>query len=324
MGKTRLLITFLEKTGACLGDVLVLSAAIRDLVHTYPEKFEIHVRSRFGYLWKNCPFVTSFAGDKPVVDKLIIPDYGPYLEKANIHKQHFLTAMVRIFEQELQLPLKLLEAKPYVAADVLMNTRPIEKPYYVIVAGGKADTTTKIPSTKVCQQVVDRLVDYGKMVFQCGSQQDIHPRLSNVVDAVGKTGVGDFLRLIKHAECVICPVTAAMHAAAAFDVPCVVLAGGREECSWEAYTNDSSYKFDDAIVQIPHRYLNSFGKLDCCMTSGCWCSKVLKNEFDEPKPHCKYPVTTTYGQILPKCQHMITADIVLDAVLSYQEAELVC
>ena len=108
----------------------------------------------------------------------------------------------------------------------------------------------------------------GRIPFvQCGEQGHWHPRLAHVIDLVGRTTTREFVRLMYHAEGVLCPVTFAMHLAAAVPTragrpphrPCVVVAGGREPPHWEAYPH--------------HQFLHTVGMLSCCADGGCWKSR---------------------------------------------------
>jgi hypothetical protein len=111
-----------------------------------------------------------------------------------------------------------------------------------------------------------------------------------------------------------------MHVAAAFDKPCVVIAGGREEPWWEAYVDDyAAFGPKAAPVTVPHRYLHTLGLLECCKLKGCWKRKVIKTADTDPKHLCKLISPTMSGQVIPECMNMITVDHVVEAVMSYYE-----
>ena len=96
-----------------------------------------------------------------------------------------------------------------------------------------------------------------------------HPPLQGVINLVGKTDLRMFMRLMYHASGVVCPVTFAMHLAAAtpskLGLPkrkaCVVTAGGWEPSVFTAYTN--------------HVYLHANGQMPCCDNGGCWKSRIV-------------------------------------------------
>ena len=140
------------------------------------------------------------------------------------------------------------------------------------------------------QQVVDHFA--GRIQFaQCGEADHFHPRLRGVIDLVGKTDIRQFVRLMYHASGVICPVTFAMHLAAAVEVKpgrpknraCVVVAGGREPSQWEKYGH--------------HRYLETNGALRCCDNGGCWKSRCQPigdgDDKDHPDNLCVAPVVVS-------------------------------
>jgi hypothetical protein len=128
-----------------------------------------------------------------------------------------------------------------------------------------------------------------------------------------------FLRLVYHGDGVICPVTFAMHAAAAFEKPCVIIAGGREPWWWAAYVNPQWRHFGDecAPLAIPHRFLHTIGRLDCCRMTGCWKTELIANDWNDNNRLCELPVNDGYGQTIPRCLHDISTSDVADALMSY-------
>ncbi len=162
------------------------------------------------------------------------------------------------------------------------------------------------------QRVVDHFA--GKIRFvQCGESEHFHPPLKNVLNLVGKTNLRDLIRLVYHADGIVCPVTMFMHMAAAIETrsgrpknrPCVVIAGGREPSHWEAYPH--------------HQFLHVTGALPCCDDGGCWVSRVVpRNDGDvQDKNICKRPVLISDGIYLPECLHMISAADVIRAIEKY-------
>ena len=86
--------------------------------------------------------------------------------------------------------------------------------FWIMMAGGKFDFTAKWWNPAWYQRVVDHF--RGRIQFvQCGEAQHWHPQLDGVINLVGKTDIRQFVRLMYHADGVVCPVTFAMHLAAA-------------------------------------------------------------------------------------------------------------
>ena len=67
------------------------------------------------------------------------------------------------------------------------------------MAGGKYDFTAKWWDPASFQAVVDHFRDRITFV-QCGEAGHWHPRLTGVMDLVGKTTLREFIRLVYHAE----------------------------------------------------------------------------------------------------------------------------
>src|SRR5690606_8645439 len=195
------------------------------------------------------------------------------------NKLHFTTYFHIDFYKKTGIKVEPLKSKPDLhLSDYEKNTRPISGRYWIVFGGGKSDMTTKHWDYSWYQQVVDGLRPYGLRFVQSGATKPghTHPPMKNVLNLVGWGWVRQMMWQIYHAEGVICPITCAMHMAAAFDKPCVVIAGGREEPWWEAYVNDYKAFGDKADpVKVPHKYLHTLGQLECCLTKGCWKKKIV-------------------------------------------------
>jgi hypothetical protein len=332
----------------CPGDILVLTAAVRDLVLSHGDHYKVGVKTNLPELWENNPYIVPESElHNPRVVKA---DYGRWLSwangdcrnKLNQRPVHFIEAYIRSLETQLGLKIPVTDYKPEVfLSDAEKNQPPvIAGKYWVVMAGGKYDFTAKWWDPDYFQEVVDHFA--GKIQFvQCGNLQDWHPTLRNVIDMRNKTPrLRDYIKLMYHAEGVLCPVTFAMHLAAALptksitqtrpdkqgqpvsvQVPvgpvrraCVVIAGGRELPSWESYPG--------------HQYLHTIGALKCCATSGCWMSKAAPGkDGNTTMGRCHDIVTFKRADpILPsrplqlaKCMTLITPEQVMDAIdLHYQ------
>ena len=122
------------------------------------------------------------------------------------------------------------------------------------------------------------------------------------------------IRLIHHADGVLCPVTLAMHLAAAIETrdegpaarACVVVAGGREPPHWEAYPQ--------------HQYISTVGSLSCCAEGGCWksrCQLVGDGDDKDRRNVCEQPVEVQADLRIPRCMEMITPQEVIDRIERY-------
>lgn len=302
------------------GDIVMLTAAVRDLHLSNPGLFQTDVDTTAIGIWENNPFITKLDRSDPDIE--IVDCHYPLIHESNEGPWHFTHA----FHQYLEGVLGVRVRPTRIKGDIYLSDaeraahRQVDEyglkgaSYWVIVAGGKRDFTSKIWSHTRFQQVVDRLLGRVKFV-QVGEWGHDHPPLNHVLDLRWKTSIREFIRLIYHADGVVCPVTFAMHLAAAVPTkpgarrnrPCVVIAGGREPPHWEAYPQ--------------HQFLHTAGMLPCCENGGCWKSRVrpIGDGSIHDRSLCQYPVTDTGGQIIPRCLSMITPEKVIAAIEGYLE-----
>lgn len=301
------------------GDAIVLSALVRDLKRTYPQ---MHVGVRVPHMdvFRHNPYVETITKrNAPYVEL----SAKPGIKQAGTGmKIHFLRALHDAVQRQCKFPVPTLEPKPelYFGPD---EGPPLSGKYWVMLAGGKANIPLKHWSWESYQRVADGMRAMGLTVVQAGSlgRGHVHQKLEGVVDMVGKTNLREFLVLIKHSAGVVCPVTAAMHAAAACEKPCVVIAGGREEPWWEEYSNRWPGAFGpeaDGKVRVEHRFLDTLGQLPCCHHRGCW-KKLLHGAVENK---CRQVDFGDPRQALARCMSMITPEQVLAAVRSYEQTPM--
>jgi hypothetical protein len=306
------------------GDVVVTTSLVRDAKLTYGDDLLLAFNTNQPAIYENNPYLSSFDPKQPDVEHLTL-DYSGGLRQVAHEKMHFSTYHHRFFSRATGLETLPLFSKPDIHLSERERVeRPITGRYWLVFGGGKSDITVKHWDFSRYQSVVDRLQANGLKIVQSGSAAagHIHPPLKNVLNIVGWGGLRELIWQIAHCEGVICPITCAMHLAAAFDKPCVCIAGGREEPWWEAYVDDfGAFGPKAAPVNMPHRYLHTVGLLDCCRSKGCWRRKVIP--IDNDQQLCHKPVgLTLHEQPLPLCMSMITVDNVVDAVMSYYEQGL--
>jgi ADP-heptose:LPS heptosyltransferase len=301
------------------GDVLMLTAAVRDLHAAAPGQFQTDVRTSAQALWENNPHLTALQPGPGVEE---VDMHYPLVHRSNQAPYHFLHGYHQYLETRLGLRLPVTRFRGDVHLSAAEREAPppgadrgVPERFWVVVAGGKYDFTAKWWPPDAFQQVVDHF--RGRISFvQCGEAGHWHPRLQGVVDLVGRTSLRDFVRLVHHADGVLCPVTFAMHLAAAVPVrpgrpplrACVVVAGGREPAHWEAYPG--------------HRFLSTVGALDCCAEGGCWrsrCQPVGDGDDKDRSNLCERPVQVRPDLRIARCMEMISPADVIRAVESYYE-----
>lgn len=304
------------------GDEVVTTGLIRDIKQTYGDDVAVDFRGNFPAIYEHNPYLTPLSTKQPKVEQIKLC-YRRGITMSKIHKIHFLNYFYTDFNRKSGLNVKCLESKPDIhLTPYEKRTPPISGRYWLVFGGGKSDITNKHWEYRRYQQVVDRLRPYGLRFVQSGATKTghTHPSMTDVLNIVGWGHIRQLLWQIYHCEGVICPVTCAMHVAAAFDKPCVVVAGGREQPWWEAYVDDfGAFGTNAAPVPVPHRFLHTLGLLDCCASHGCWTRKIIK--IDKDTSLCTRPFVEQAGsQIIPECMHMITVDHVVESVMSYYES----
>lgn len=316
--------TFALRNRWALGDTVCLSALVRDIALNYSGKHRVMMTGHYVSFWNNNPHVVPY--DAKVPHTLVTPVYQDGIRAAGRgHKIHFLSWFHKDFEKQTGIPVPVIRPKGDIHLESKEKQPIVTGRYWLVVAGGKLDMTAKLWSRDRWQEVVDALGKKGIRCVQAGSTaaDHVHEPLDNALNLIGRTEhMRDFLRLVYHAEGVICGITAAMHTAAVWDKPCVVLAGGREERHWEEYAGSETFGPKCGPVKVPHRFLHAIGKLDCCKDKGCWKKRTVPIEQDDYvkassiRQLCKLPVKVG-SQSIPKCLEMISVPDVVDAVMSY-------
>jgi ADP-heptose:LPS heptosyltransferase len=297
------------------GDIVMLTAAVRDLHRCYPGRFVTDVRTSCPALWDHNPYLTPL--DENDADVRLIDCHYPSIHKSNQTPYHFLSGFTDFLNDQLNLQIAVTDFRGdiHIAEQErgwfsqVEDVKGRSTPFWLFASGGKRDYTIKWWDPARYQQIVDHF--RGRIEFvQVGEADHHHPALEGVVDLRGQTNLRQLVRLMYHAQGAISAVSLLMHLAAAVEVkegmpknrPCVVVAGGREPPHFTAYPH--------------HQYLHTVGTLLCCDNGGCWKSRTVPlgdgDEKDRPENLC----VDTVGS-LPRCMDMITADEVIRRIEMY-------
>jgi ADP-heptose:LPS heptosyltransferase len=299
------------------GDIVMLTAAVRDLHKAHPGRFLADMRTSAGQLWENNPYLTPLDENDPTVETIEM--HYPLIQQSNEAPYHFIHGFAQYLGEKLGVPIPLTKFKGDIHLSALEKSwmSQVEEtgyrgPFWIVMAGGKYDFTAKWWDPAAYQRVVDHF--RGQLLFvQCGEKEHWHPRLEGALDLVGKTDIRQFVRLVYHADGVLCPVTFAMHLAAAVETKpgkpknraCVVIAGGREPSHWEAYPH--------------HQFLHTNGALSCCDNGGCWKSRCQPVGDGDPKDSnlCVDPVQVSPELRIGRCMELITPENVIRRIELY-------
>jgi hypothetical protein len=293
----------------------MLTAAVRELHIAHPGVFLTDVRTPCPALWEHNPYITPLRESDAGVE--VLDCEYPLIHRSNHAPYHFLHGFIEHLNARLSLSIRptLYRGDIHLSQIEKSWMSQVEEivrqpvPFWIIVAGGKRDFTIKWWDVQRYQRVVDHFQD--RILFvQVGETGHEHPALRHVIDLRGRTDLRQLVRLVYHAQGVLCPVTLLMHLAAAVEVrtgkpknrPCVVVAGGREPPHWEAYPH--------------HQYLHRAGALSCCDDGGCWKSRVRPLGDRDEKDRAEHLCVDVVGR-LPRCMDLVTAEDVVRAIEIY-------
>jgi len=327
--KNKVLKKVILKNSMSPGDILMLSAAVRDLKKKYGDYIEVDVRTSCNKIWDNNPYLTKLDEKDP--DVTVIKAEYPLIHQSNTVPYHFIHGFAMHLEEKLGLnfPVTAFKGDIHISSKEKSWISQIEEmgikdDFWLIFAGGKYDFTAKWWHPDRYQEVIDAF--RGKITFvQVGEEKHWHTPLKNCINLVGKTDLRQLIRLVYHSVGVLGPVSFGMHAAAAVPIKHgrpknragVIVAGAREPAQWEAYPH--------------HRYLSNNGALMCADHGGCWksrCTKIKDNDKKNVEKTCVKPVEITVlgdypkdkidgNLMIPKCLDMIKTEHVVDAIQSY-------
>jgi len=269
--------------GLSPGDITVLTGALKALHDQYPGRFLTDVRTPCPALWENNPRVTPmqdgegrhinacYDADRAFPQR---PVYAT-INACNERPIHMLEAYCEGLAHALELPRltpsNWLQPSITLSDDEKRWISQVQeitgKPnrFWIVNSGIKRDYTAK--RWNGFQEVVDRTKERVTWV-QVGSLEHDHRPMEGVIDLLGKTDLRQLVRLVYHAEGMLCGVTALAHLAhwiergpaSPFRRHAVIIGGGREPPHWFAYPGQ--------------HVVHTIGEFDCCAQGGCWKSRV--------------------------------------------------
>lgn len=288
----------LLKCSQSASQVLLLTAAVRDIQHSLPGMFRINVQTSFPEIWENNPYLDSI--DEGEIDICIECGNDRFLEKSE-RPLHSLRRYGKEIGEKLKIRIQSAGFSPDIHLSALEKESPLLKGvklptrFWILNAGSSSKRTVRQWSPSRYQQLIDHYRNKIQFI-QIGRATDCHPQLNNVIDLRGKTTIRELISLIYHSEGVVTSPGLLMHLAAAIEnngdrlCPCLVIAGGREPVHWNIYSGQY--------------YLNTIGLLQCCYRDGCWRSRTSPlgdgRTEDDAAELCINPTNGT-----PRCLEMI-------------------
>ncbi len=286
-----------------IGDILVFTCAVRDFKKAFPQ-IRVNVVSTAKHIWDNNPNI-----DRSLIsteENIIRIGPGILTNASNRLDWHFVNAYRMSIEEKLCISIPQGPTKPDIwLTEEEYNAPPITKrPYWIIIIGGEKGWGCKMYPFERWQEFVSK--NPNVLFYQLGNKSDDHPRLQggNIVDYIGKTengdtGIRDLFKLFLNAEGSIGLVSFHMHLSAAFNKPCIVVAGAREPARFTRYPG--------------HRYLAMDGCLPCAVDTACWYCNIDRCKDLVVDKSKKEPL----DRKLPKCVDIIRPEDLTIALSKY-------
>ena len=271
------------------GDICIMTSAVRDFKMAYPQ-VRVGVVTTARHLWDNNPHI-----DHQFIEGPVVVDIGPgwLTNKSNSTDLHIVNAFRISMEQKLgiTIPQGPIKTDLWMTEEEISRKPLVDGPYWILSPSGAPGWPLKMYDK--WEEVVHLLKDI--TIVQIGLK-DQYPHIPGTVDWRGKTqdpitGIRDVIHLFYHCEGSLGLVSAHAHIISSFGYPCVVVAGAREPAHFTHYQG--------------HQYISTDACLPCAKKA-CW--------------HCKLEgCPNLIDSHIPKCVHIIPADLVASSVRRYYE-----
>lgn len=307
----------LRITGSPSENVL-MTAVVRDLHLCHPGCFAIDVRSLYPMVWEHNPYLVPLREDDPSTEVLELTEITSRLSADGT--QHALHCFTIYLNSLLNLNVKLtaLKGDIHLSEEEKSWTSQVAElvgksvPYWIVVSGGSNEITTKLWEAERYQAVIDSFRDRIQFV-QVGGGRHYHPKLHGVIDFRGRTDLRQLIRLVYHAQGVLCPATLLMHLAAAVELDaqarnraCVVLAGGSQAVHKYCYPQ--------------HQIIHVVGALLCAGSGGCLRSRVFPLRDNTLHDSSNQLCIDVVNQ-LPRCMDLIKPEEVVRRIEFYFQTD---
>lgn len=344
------------------GDIVMMTAAVRDLHRAHPNEFFTDVFTSAQELWENNPYITKLGWrvvplndqtepespkevlfpkhkvkiirEDPDLEILEINYHGEYaasINRSNSHAYHFIHGFAQDLGQQLGVSIPTTDFHGDIHVSDMergwmsaIEEMKIRDQFWIMMAGGKNDFTAKWWNPDSYQSVVDKL--QGKVLFvQCGEKSHTHKPLEGTINLIGKTSIRQFVRLMYHSDGVVCGVTFAMHLAAAVPMRPFNNKGQRRPMKRACIVVAGGREPTHWEAYPHHQFLHTIGALPCCAHGGCWKSRCQKVGDGDPKDSenlCVDPVQISKELQIPRCMDLIKPEQVVDKINLYFQRDL--
>ena len=265
-----------------LGDMLMVSGVIKQMIDRIGTKFNLVRRSYYRPMFKNHPAIKTI-GFPPEGSRIIGTDYWAHGLDEKHNRPYQILA--RLFGLPTPVEEKLYFPDEPNIDKILEGIVPWSKKNIVLMAG--SDSPRKMMSQERWGKLVRKLKEDGFLVMQVGKMYETY--IKGTYSLLGLTSPGQLISLIRRADVVITIDSFAMHAAHLTGTPAVVLWGP---------TSPEIYGYP--------RQIHLREEFHCDESNQCLGPETPKN-YNKP---C--PLETQH------CMNLIPVDKIYEAVLSLE------
>ena len=260
-----------------MGDIIMLSSAIKHSYDKYGKKFSVARRSQYTEFFQNHPAVQEI-GHPPTDCDLVCNDYWMREEFRDVNVKA-LSIVYKIFgvdaadDDALFLPEKPLDAP----TKILLDTVPWREKNVMIVCS--SESPRKIMHPMKWHIIVEKLLAQQCFVVQVGRLGEIH--IQGTYSLLGATRPLQVVELLKKTDLLITPDNFVMHAAKVVGSPAIALFGPTEASRY-GYSDHFCLQADHSYCEFADKCLGPHVS-DNYATPCPLEEKHCMNSFDENK-----------------------------------------
>lgn len=233
-----------------MGDIIMLSTAIKHSYDKYGKKFSIARRSQYTEFFQNHPAVQEI-GNPPIGSNIVCNDYWMREEFKDINTKA-LAINLKIFgvEPEGNDMLFLPERELDDSTRILIDTIPWQQKNVMIVCS--SESPRKIMHPIKWHKIVEKLLAQQCFIVQVGRSGEIH--IHGTYSLLGTTRPLQVIELLKKVDLLITPDNYVMHAAKVTGTPTIALFGPTEACRY-GYSDHFCLQADNSYCEFADKCL---------------------------------------------------------------------
>ncbi len=233
-----------------MGDIIMLSTAIKHSYDKYGKKFSIARRSQYTEFFQNHPSVQEI-GNPPIDSNIVCNDYWMREEFKDINTKA-LSINLKIFgvEPEGNDMLFLPERELDNSSRILIDTIPWRQKNVMIVCS--SESPRKIMHPIKWHIIVEKLLAQQCFIVQVGRLGEIH--IHGTYSLLGATSPLQVLELLKKVDLLITPDNYVMHAAKVTGTPTIALFGPTEASRY-GYSDHFCLQADNSYCEFADKCL---------------------------------------------------------------------